>query len=328
MKADEIRKILRDWPMEDLLKLYTQTYRRLPKTVKEEMDEVIREGFQKKSEPKPKQPVRRTMAELVEAIDVLIDYAEKGLYYDDNRTVSKKERSGWRFTVRQFIQELTAYRPEEPEYDESNRQLCRIYQILGRSTMFYTFVSQDPYHALGYESQRAFLSIICDRIRAGSCDDEMLTELIRVGCNGLHDGDTTSDEIIRCLIEHFPDDLDRMLHLTEKLFEPVNRYYEQRYNKRGSTYLSEDYMITSNRYKDLGWFKAATLSAMQRYDDAYTFVMDVHFYFSPEVDLYCLLTYYIPDGEGWMSLYERALKDGIKPRDSLQMRYGKMKAGR
>ena len=325
MKAEEIRNVLKTWKKEDIVKLYTQTYRRVPKAAKEELDLVIRNGMGSGTAAvQKKKDERRDIRELEQEIDIFIERATEGLYYYANRTVSKKERSNWRFTVKRMIKELMSYTPEDIEYDKSNVLLCHIYDILGRAAGFYTFASQDPYHTVGYESQPQFFREICQRVDQSPTDEaEPWDELITVGCNGQNDPETVDDEIHAVLLELFetPEQLKWARETTEELFQPIRDKYEKNYKDRFSGFVTEDEIITRNKYTSFLWFITAVHMKEGDLAGAYDYVMKSKPNHRDEVTLYCLLQNYASNEEEWRKLYEMGLDHGIEPREMLRKKY-------
>ena len=327
MKADEIRTYLKKWNQEDLLKLYTQTYRRVPKDVKEELDEIIQSGFKKEAPKVSKRQEKPNIAALRSEIEQFDRLARDGYYYQPNRTVSKKERANWRFTAKRMIKDACAFRPDDPEYDESNLLLCMLYDLLGYATGFYTFASQDPYHAVGYKSQAECFEMITDRVmRSHSDSQEPLRELIRCGCNGRNDYENLDEIIHRILLEDVVNDdmLDEMQALAEELFAPVKEEYDCSYRGQTHFMITEDEIITRDRHESLCWFLVCILLKRGMLRDAYDFAMKNGENQRKEVDFYILLTHYPLSDEDWIELYQMGLKDGIKPRDTLKEAYAKL----
>lgn len=325
MKVEEIRSALREWPLEDILKLFSIAYRRLPKETKEEIDELIQAGPKAKAAPKPKKPARRAFKDIYAEAEKLIDNATEGNYYYTNRAVSKKQRSNWRFTVKGLIKELETFQPGEPDYVPSCFLLLDIYDILGRATSFYTFASQDPYHTLGYESQRQCFQSFTDRVLKAP-EEELLKRLIQAGCNGDNDYASVDCEFHQVLLEAFAEDLPHARALAGQLFAPVREDYNIHYKGRFLGMITEEQIICHSRYDSLVWFIAATYVWEGRPLDAYAYVREENpnGKNGPEIDLYHLLNYYANDRENFLPIYEAALKDGIKPREELQKQYQKL----
>ncbi len=324
MKVEEIRAKLREWPMEDVLKLYSLTYRRLPKEVKEEMDALILAGPGTKPEKKVKKEVLKDMDELEDIILEFVENAKDGKYYYSNREVSKKERSNWRFTVKAFIKDLLAY-PVESEYiHRSNMLLIKLYGILSRACTVYTFASQDPFHTLGYESQSEFLALVAQRVMAAP-QDESISELIKVGCNGSKDYMTVDKDCHNVLLDAFQEDFPHVMELAMVVWEPVRSRHETLYKGKVHTIITEDQILSGLRYDSLCWFIVGLYVAEGQCMKAYEFIKEVNpTSYDPEVDLYKLLSYYVPSGKDWLKIYNEAVKNGIKPRKELQGKAQKM----
>ena len=330
MKAEEIRSALAAWEKEDIVKLYTATYRRLPKEVKEEIDEVIKAGPKQKvtARKKPAEKQKRSINELADEVETLISDAMDGNYYYANRNVSKKQRSNWRLTVKGMIKELMTFTPEDDAYDYSNILLCKLYHILGRACTFYTFVSQDPYHALGYETQIDMLLEICERIRkAKTVTDQVLTQLLVSSLSGYNDRETVNTEAHFAVLDTFEteEERERLLALAETVFAPVKAKYEKLYKGHLSFSITEEEIVTQRNYNSLCWFIVAVKVILGRYDEAYHYAMNVDPESNKEIDLYCILSYYIEDKEAWIRVYDMAVADSIKPRSSLKEHYQKLK---
>ena len=328
MKVEEIRNQLKSWSQEDIVKLYTKTYRRLPKAVKEEIDEIILTGLRAEKKPVKKVPSKPDLSALEAEINIFIENALNGNYYYSNRTISKKERSNWRFTVKRFIKELEVFNPEDEGFDKSNILLCRIYDILGHATSFYTFASQEPYHTLGYKSQSGFFSQICKRVRDSTTDSlEPMKELIRCGCNGNNDFENVDRYIHYAILDTFqePEEVQDLQNLAQELFVPVRNRYESMYKGKYSSLITEDEIITRGKYESLTWFIAAVMIRQDDLHRAYDFIKDVAPNASREIDLYCILSYYADTSDNWKELYNMGIQEGIEPREGLKNKYKKLK---
>ena len=322
MKAEEIRNYLKTWKQDDVLKLYTQTYRRLPKHVKEEIDEMIKDG---PASDKPKQTKPKKSAinfeELEREVNAFIENAMAGYYYYRNSVVPKKKRSAWRFEVKGYLKDLMSIPADSEYYDQSNILLCRLYAVLGRATAFYTLASQDPFHVLGYEKQIDLLAEITDRILAGRPNDEVLKELLKDSLNGYVDYNTLTLSIHRLFYSFFRGrKLEHVVELAKEIFEPIRSRYEEHYSQP-SFMITGDQIVVSRAYESLSEFITGAYMQLQQPMEAYDFAMDTCRKSDEEIALYVLLTDYTDDEDDWIAIYNRALKDKIEPRESLQERY-------
>ena len=324
MKVQEIRTCIEGWSRDDVVKLLTLTYRKVPKgEAKDELDEVIRNGFSK--EPKPKVVERKlpNYDALRDEIDTFCDNAEEGKYYYANRTVSKKERSNWRNTAKRLLGECRKFQPGDEHYDDSNLLLCQLYDILGRGTVVYTFASQEPYTTAGNESQASFFEEICTRVLEGSKSDEAMGALVASCCTGYTDMETSTNTIRRIMLDVFTDRKDReqILRLAETQFAPVKAKHEKLYKNHFSFMITEDQVFTRKKYEAYTWFITETLVRLKGAEEGARYAFEIAPDPVEEVTLFILLRYHCHEKEDFIKVYEMGVARGIEPRDELKERY-------
>ena len=331
LNAEEIRKQLCSWSQEDLLKLYTQTYRRLPKDVKEDIDTLILEGMPsgKRQASRAKAAPAVDLEALTEKIDVFLELAQDGYYFSPNRTVSKKERANWRFTVKGFIKALRSVPETQKEnYRTATLYLIRIYQIMGHACSFYTFASQDPFHAVGYASQTACFEELTRQVLQTDCDHDLIAAYLKAACAGDNDTETLNRQIHGVIYQLFPPDMLRnvILPIAQEVFAPIRNLYKARYKETNSLMIADEQIRAHAAYDSFVWMIAETLHRLDGWETMYRFIKEEHPETEAEVSLYIMLQYYTRSDEEFVALYEQGVKDHIKPRESLTADYQACKA--
>ena len=328
MKIEEVRRAIKEWPEEDKIKLLSMMYRKLPKTAKDEIDCYVENGMgDGGAKPKKPEKPKQDISKLEEEIEAFVSNAREGNYYYANRSISKKERSNWRNTVKAFLRELREYDEGTEEYNKATLLLCDLYDILGRGTTIYTFATTDTFHTAGFEDQEAFYAELCERVKVGGYQEDVLDKVIYVGCNGSVDYMTSSNMMPRVFAASLSTKQRKKhaLEIVKKQFEPIKTKYNAFYRK-ASFMLTEEKLLARGRFETTGKFVVRLYTSLGMLDDAYNFAMNEKFDFESEVTLYKLLMYYDLSDQDWITIYEKGIENGIKPRDNLVTGYEEKKA--
>ena len=321
MKADELKNILKDYSKDELIKLYSKTYRMVPKERREtEVDEMIR-SHGAKPEPKKKDEDFSTIREEILLFE---DNALAQLYLRRNRSISEKKRRNWRFDVKRCIKYLDQIPEDSPNYAEATSLLLKIFHVLSTGCGIWLFSPDQPFQSVGIAQSKLF-DMICARALKQDDHGEILKSLIRQAAVCHVDYETLHDMLIDILLSEFnsPALLNEIIVLAKiNMEEETDRFKTRRRSSFGD---------------DQFWYKERmnnfTRLIMQAYiclDEADEGIRFFHEHFtehSEEVKLYILLKYLAAFElyDLWIREYEAALRKKVKPRDSLKEAYEKIK---
>lgn len=164
MLVSELKKVIKDYNLEEKDKLILEFYKRIPKRVKEEyeIDDFILNIKNNVKDKTSKKEEKLTFNKLKKQIVYFLDCVDNDLYASPNRIVSKDERSKWRFKVKKFYKELNSYEPVSIEGIEATYFLEKLYYFLSLGSCILKFSNWETFKAIGV-SQAEFLSNIMQR---------------------------------------------------------------------------------------------------------------------------------------------------------------------
>lgn len=160
MLVPELRKIIETYNNSEKDKIIIELYKRIPKQIKEDYD--IDKFIATLNKEKPKEVKTLSIEELEKEINYFVDCAYKGLYSCPNKVISKKERSNWRFKVRNYYKVLNQFLPDTPEGNKATQLLTKIFKVVSLGSCYLTFSNWETFRAIQV-SQADFLENIIRR---------------------------------------------------------------------------------------------------------------------------------------------------------------------
>ena len=338
MKITDFRKLLTGLNQQDINKIATELYKRIPKSSKEGydgVDYIIRSITEHQTENKNIQTV--DFRSLHDEIDTFLSNANEGYYLKPNRIVSKTERSRWRFAVMHFVKELQKISNTSEDYNDSNIDLLSIYDILSRSCGYYVFRSQDPFAAIG-KTQSEYYKILCQRIFYRDLDQNHLPTMIDNATKIYLDRRTLHIFLIKTLISYIntKEDILNTITITEEKVE--NARPEP---SRDAWFVDESMMMYEFKdyIKNLASLVMGLYFKLNEYEKGCQyywnicnkFEIDVYKNREPqdrkEILFYCLLglvSSFTDDNKIWIATYDK-YKKGTEPRQDLVKKYEEIK---
>jgi hypothetical protein len=340
MKITDLRALLKGYSAEQLRLLAVETYKLLPKRVREDsaIDDLMRDPRprprstgKKRTEPPP------DIEELAEEIGEFLAFAGRQYYIAPNRFVPKKERPKWRFLVKRFVRQLTEAAGDEDALPQAADLLARLYQLLCLASGQWVFNTDDPFRSVGIE-QADFLRQVLTLARARLPPDDYVPHALELVTESELDRSTVSTELISVLVEQLPTPALKEMAIaaaTRKIAETDREQAaarrEARTRKRKAPTFgsrSSDYSAREriNRLAETGFrchLALGETDAAIRYFERHLREPD------PEVKLYVLLSrlHELRLKKQWLAAYEEAVKKGVRPREGVRKAYRGMREG-
>ena len=325
MKVDELRTALNQYDAAVLKEIIVMLYKKIPKSRKEDegLDELLLH-FSKEKKPAVKKETVVDFDALQFDVEQFLEYADEQYYLAPNRYVRKEKRSKWRFEVRRFIKELQTVGGEDNE--AAALLLADIYAMLSYACSYWVFSSEDPFLPVGYK-QPDLLRLVLAKIFSGGYNEATIKTAVFLTLDSNVDRETLHHELLDILAAQLqtPDTKELAMaqciayqkeYIAYQSAKQLFRYTDGiQYRKtRHSNYAVELYSMLK--------------FSLHEYDEGIDYFLKNYSERNKEVTLYCLLCYFLSDDELsslWIREYERAVADGIEPRDSLRKEYAERK---
>ncbi|MBR1444729.1 MAG: hypothetical protein IJ583_14490 [Firmicutes bacterium] len=325
MKITEFRQKIKSAEKEHLLKLTEEIYKALSKSKREEnidpiIDDILSGNSKTRKEKKPKDiPFDTLKAEITE----FLENANNDLYFSPNRVIPKKKRSNWRFEVKNFIKELDKITSSDPNAGQAAKLYKDIYNILSRSCHFYIFVSDNPFSAVGI-TQADFYAKLVLRYFSLGYTRERISEMLEIAVSDLIDMNTLNSKLINEFISFLKTNDMRTLAI-EISKEKISAHEEKLPNKKDKKFIfySGNYDIEEQINNLCEVILKLSILLCESAEG-------VEYYFKhnracdSEIVLYRALNIidsFNAADKLWLDVYDKAVKKGIKPRDSLVREY-------
>lgn len=326
MKIQEFRDKMKQCKREDVEKIAAELYKLLSKSKKEEdADPMIEEIISGKTAAKAsekKKAAGMDFDELKKQINVFLEYVDSGYYYEPNRVVPKNKRSKWRFEVKNFIKMINEVPVDGENGAESARLLREIYKRLAHECGYYIFSSEDPFQSVGIR-QPDFYNMLVSRTFATGFTDENLKNMLEDATIVFIDRNSLHIELEAIYAKSLPTS-DLKYKALSYIKEYVERYETE--IKSVKKHSNDNYHLKYNIEEMCETMLVISIYLCEPEDAVEYYWQHVHDS-DKEVILYKILDTIgaFGDEKLWISVYEDGLKKNIKPRDSLEKRYQKMK---
>ena len=331
MKIQEFRDKMKAAEREDLEKVAAELYRKLPKAAKEEVADPLIEDILAHKETAKRTTAKRTTANaavgfpaLKDEIEQFLSYVDDDLYIVPNRVVPKQKRSKWRFEMKSYIKQLERVTDDE-NGEEATRLLRELYHRLCRGCAHYIFQSEDPFRAVGI-SQVDLYERLLHRTFANGYTKEKLKNMLMDAVVADLDRETLHIQLERAFVAALPTADMRCLAI-ETAKQAVTEY-EQRLQP--TTGKQRAYFLSSGEYEVREAIRnlcetilCLGLALGEGEEKAEYYALHSR-EASREQTLYrALHIIWMMGGSAvlWKKVYDTAVREGIKPRESLERMY-------
>ena len=160
MKVDELRKLLSGYEKEDIIKVTVEFYKLIPKAKKDtyNFEDYLNNPDSKKPAVKSKELI--DLDKLNNEIQSFIEKAESGLYLRPNREISKKDRTTWRFKVKNWYNDLAKTQRDNDDTKKQAKLLKELYNLLCESCAYTYFRTYDTFDSIGVTQVEFFNSVL------------------------------------------------------------------------------------------------------------------------------------------------------------------------
>lgn len=310
MKVKELRDVLKNYNEKEKENIIVNLYNVIPKKVKDnkDVDRYLMNANEKKEKIKPNGEFN---GDLIDEINMFMECAEEGLYSYPNKTISKEERSGWRFKVIRFYKALSNVPTDTKDGEVATEYLRRLFRLLCDGCDTLIFSNWEPFRAIRI-SRYEYLDCLFKRILALGYSDENLVKCIKI-CMYPIDRESLKSDALEQLFDIISDKDTklRLIELTQKEIEEYSILIKEKYNE--SYELQEYGSSVSYMYLSLHMTNEAIsyLSKFEKKEEILFYVIFNNLY---------KLDYY----EEWIEVYEK-YKDKIEYRDRINEDYKTIK---
>lgn len=310
MKVKELRDALKNYNEKEKENIIVNLYNVIPKNVKDskEVDRYLMSANEKMEKIKPNSEFNE---DLIDEINMFMECAEEGLYSRPNKTISKKERSNWRFKVIRFYKALSNVPTDNKDGEVATEYLRRLFRLLCNGCNTLIFSNWEPFRAIGI-SRYEYLDCLFKRILTLGYSDENLIKCIKI-CMYPIDCESLKSDALEQLFDTISDKDTklRLIELTQKEIEEYSILIKKKYNE--SYELQEYGSSVSYMYLTMHMTNEA-ISYLSKFEKNEEILFYVIF------DKLCKLDYY----EEWIEVYEKNMYK-VKYRDSIKECYKKIK---
>ena len=325
MKIQEFRDKIRAADRAALEKIASDLYRRIPRKTKEEdLDEAIEAMLRGGDAPKASaRNAAMPFPELEREIQTFLSHVDANYYFEPNKVVPKAQRSKWRFTVMRFLKQLDAIPADDENAEAAARLYLQIYNRLTYACGYYIFPTEDPFRAIGRQ-QTDFYPIMAAKYFATGFTDEKILDMLRAATCTMLDRESLHCELEKAFIKEL-----RTRDMRERAYALAKAEALRIETKESpkSRRAHEDY-DTLEKIREISCTVLGLGIALYEEDDAIRFFMEHHWERNPEVKLYVALDcikYFGGAKDFWLKTYEKAVGQGIQPRDRLRQEYERRK---
>ncbi|MDR1042534.1 MAG: hypothetical protein LBL54_01355 [Clostridiales Family XIII bacterium] len=338
MKVAELKDILKKYDNKSLSEISVELYKKIPKKVREEngIDEMLAD-FNNRKRPTGKREAPVDFEVLRKEILQFADYAEAQFYFAPNQYVHKKERPKWRFITKRYIKTLVGITGEHA--DEAADLLILLYRMLSYACHYYIFNTDDPFASVGYEQDELLDIVIAKNFHHGFSRDR-IRKAVALTIESEVNRYTLHIELLFVLIRRLKTSEAREIAAEECMAYKMEDGAGKGFIEDGCFRLAKDsFTLEEMENNTVGLYFHLKIM-LYEYDEAIDYYHKNYHrdggkgksgrrYGGNEITLYILLGWLEMHGltELWRAEYEKALKQGIDPRESLQDTYRKLRNG-
>lgn len=322
MKIPDLRKLLNTSKREDLEKAFVESYKQLRKAQKEEIDPVLIDILEGNAVEQKRTAVTTDFGELENQINIFIKNAYAQNYFAPNRIIPKAQRPKWRFLVKSYIKELEKITPESDNYSKAVKLLTDIYNLICYACDYYLFSTDNPFRSIGWKQQDLFELVVKKTFVSGYTRENIRSLLLQAATGGLSRESLYVYQELTLL--HNLKTSDVKYIAIEESKKLVSEKKEKLLGLKKYDNKQYDLREAINNLCDMILLIAIQLSEPEPAVDYY-FKNSMRV--NKEITLYCALDLIeiMDDKTLWIKVYEYGIRKKIKPRDSLQRTYHKLK---
>ncbi len=327
MKVSEVRSIIEKYSPDQLRLIITQLYKAVPKAIKEnnDIDGILKDPDSlTQSKSKTRQQELPDIELLRDETERFVEDAYNQYYFAPNRFVSKKDRPKWRFIVKRLYKDFLAAASDTENLPEAAQLLEKLYQLLCYSCHYILFNTDDPFQSAGIEQTEFFRRVLALKFQSEDIDTAVKNALSMMVDNPLNRY-TLHGSLMEVILEFLktPDlrelgiaKCSELLNTLKWAPPPKDADYNSTYKYKKQEKL--------NNLTEMGFLCYAQL---YEYDKAISFFKNNYIEDNSEIALYVLLRllFDLNQKDYFLQEYEKALKNGITPRQSLTKMYRSIK---
>ena len=318
MKVSEVRNLISGYSPDQLRVIIAELYKAIPKAVKEDhdVDGILRNPTSAQSRARNKGGAIPNIRDLEDEANRFIEAAYGLCYLVPNRTIPKRERPKWRFTVKRLYKGLLAA-ADQSSVPEAARLLEKIYELLCYSCRYTLFSAYDSFESIGVEQDEFFRRLLGLKYQCEDKNAFVRNALLLMAGNALNRY-TLREDLMWVVLEFLqtPDLREMAVAKCSELTEtmkgepPSEQEHQSRYEKR-------------EKLNSLTKMAFLCYARLYEYEQAISYFKVHYCVDNDEVALYVLLRLLsgLNQTDYFMQEYERALENGIIPRDSLKRTY-------
>lgn len=322
MKVAELREKLSTLKQKELIFIAVEFYKLISKAKKEDndLDSLINNPNPSNDKAKTNKKLLLSLEAIENEVNQFIANAKSQYYLFPNRIVPKKERSNWRFKIKQWYNELINTKRKDADTNKQSEILSNLYELICESCGFDYFSAYDSFQSIGIDQVDFFKSTLT-LIQEAKGKGDSIEKGIRLIMDNYLNHETLYSDLMIKLIEtlDLPDLKNKGIEIVEKLILE-NGYKPGVKEKTRSVSLYGDGEFKkkqkNNILAELGYRLYSSLFEMQEAIDFY----ERHFdNMDDEVKLYTLVLLLFKEQKKELikSEIEKSIRNGIKPRERI-----------
>jgi hypothetical protein len=324
MKIGELRALLNGYSEHQLRMIIAEIYKAIPKSVKEdkEIDSILTnpEDVVKPRAHSKKHEQLPDIGILREETTQFIEYAYQQYFLSPNSHVPKKERPKWRFTAKRLYRSLVALAVDEANLPLASELLTKLYTMLCYSCEYTLFSAYDTFESVGIEQTTFFENVLELKFRHESPPEFVRNAIKLIVDHSINRYTLYSDlmEITLHYLHNF-DILELALNICNELMTETKAKPSKQKNSLSGI---GDYRRT-RKINNLVEMAFLCYGELQEFEQAIQYFGVNYIENTPEVKLYILLRFLFlfQQEELFIQEYQRALKEKVKPRETLVKLY-------
>lgn len=326
MLVSELKELVKKYDEKDLRILVSEMYKAMPKKLREakNIDDLLQDvnAYMIIGKMKNSQGKQIDVNSIKPEIELFIDYAYKQYYFAPNSYIHKKERPKWRFKVKAYIKDLQSVSIDSAEGNTATDLLKKLYEMLCYGCCYYIFNTDNPFRSVGIEQTQLLGTIIARKLGNG-INNESAKYVVKLVIDSEVDRETLHSFLIKELISNLktPDSKGIVIEQC-KLLKKEMQSSKPDMSKKSRTTNYYDYKRI-DKINNLVETVFRIHAELYEYDEAVSYFNENNIERNAEISLYVLLKFLLEykKKEYWISEYEKALKKGVEPRETLQKTY-------
>ncbi|MDV3429606.1 MAG: hypothetical protein LIR50_21765 [Bacillota bacterium] len=322
MLISELRDLIKSYKDENLRLIISEMYKSMPKKLREEkdIDTLLQDPsayiqIGKIEKVKNKQV---NIDAMQREINRFIEYAYKQCYCVPNNMVRKNERPKWRFKVKTYVRDLQEISIDSREGSIATELLLKLYEMLSYACGYYIFNTDNPFRSVGIEQTSLLETVIARRLGCGINQDN-IKSVINLVINSIPDRETLHSSLICTLIMNLKssDSKEIAVEQCKQIIKELQKP-KQASSKKSWSMDSSDYQREEKIHNLVEMVFRINIELCE-FDEAIQFFNKKYIERDAGITLYVLLEllWEYELKELWMQEYEKALKNGVKPREKL-----------